>query len=481
MYEAMQNVKISSEWTTDDSRPNCVSCHKEFNALLNRRHHCRLCGDVFCDECSNQKALIPPRDIVLQPKGGKKVGFHEHKNQVAVGSDPDRRVTFTKEQQKVNVGNVNQQQHDEAQDMSKDMKQKSFPELDEYYIDDDLLSVSVQSSSGLSYGTLQQNQSRNEVLCGNGLEERMKLAREPLRVCRYCYKKLSDIQDDLRNTNSNAVQQHNMIDPAHFRRLLNSPLSFSMEHDIRKAAYTLHNLLPLPKRLSSFIPINDGGDLSLVNEEQCQDVCQGVGGMTFGNLDGIRIPVKLLERAKGLVILTSIKLGCGALGFEFGTGLAISRLDTDTWSAPSSIGCFSAGVGSMAGCQVCDHIFLLMSDEAVDIMTAKDGSVQLGGDIAIAVGPVGRAAEADVSMGKVDTDGVHSRFSMSQIYSYSQSKGLYIGISLAGRRVFPRNDINQKFYGAEVDSIDLLTGIITPPTAAQPLYDALSRCHTHAG
>ena len=89
---------------------------------------------------------------MLQPKGGKKVGFYEHKNQVAVGSDPDRRVTFTKEQQKVNVGNVNQQQHDEAQDM-KDKKQKSFPELDEYYIDDDLLSVSVQSSSGLSLQT----------------------------------------------------------------------------------------------------------------------------------------------------------------------------------------------------------------------------------------------------------------------------------------------------------------------------------------
>ena len=42
--------------------------------------------------------------------------------------------------------------HRFAQDM-KDMKQKSFPELDKYSIDDDLLSVSVQSSSGLSYGT----------------------------------------------------------------------------------------------------------------------------------------------------------------------------------------------------------------------------------------------------------------------------------------------------------------------------------------
>ena len=32
------------------------------------------------------------------------------------------------------------------------------------------------------------------------------------------------------------------------RRLFNSPLAFSLGHEIRKAAYTLNNLLPQPRR-----------------------------------------------------------------------------------------------------------------------------------------------------------------------------------------------------------------------------------------
>jgi len=34
----------------------------------------------------------------------------------------------------------------------------------------------------------------NELLYGKGLEERFKLAREPLRVCRDCFQKLAPLQ-----------------------------------------------------------------------------------------------------------------------------------------------------------------------------------------------------------------------------------------------------------------------------------------------
>lgn len=42
----------------DSVRTICPSCKMPFSTL-NRRHHCRSCGDVFCHDCSKHKVLLP--------------------------------------------------------------------------------------------------------------------------------------------------------------------------------------------------------------------------------------------------------------------------------------------------------------------------------------------------------------------------------------------------------------------------------------
>jgi hypothetical protein len=32
-----------------------------FKPLLRLRHHCRLCGKLFCHGCSSKQMLLPPR------------------------------------------------------------------------------------------------------------------------------------------------------------------------------------------------------------------------------------------------------------------------------------------------------------------------------------------------------------------------------------------------------------------------------------
>ena len=48
---------LSSPWQFDDCEPACSSCKAEFNPF-NRRHHCRLCGKIFCNDCSNQRYVL---------------------------------------------------------------------------------------------------------------------------------------------------------------------------------------------------------------------------------------------------------------------------------------------------------------------------------------------------------------------------------------------------------------------------------------
>lgn len=45
------------EWVADAERSACIICSTNFT-LTNRRHHCRLCGEVVCGVCSSFKVFI---------------------------------------------------------------------------------------------------------------------------------------------------------------------------------------------------------------------------------------------------------------------------------------------------------------------------------------------------------------------------------------------------------------------------------------
>lgn len=46
-------------WVLDDNVTTCALCSKEFGIRLpNRRHHCRLCGNVVCRRCSMREVNV---------------------------------------------------------------------------------------------------------------------------------------------------------------------------------------------------------------------------------------------------------------------------------------------------------------------------------------------------------------------------------------------------------------------------------------
>ena len=44
-------------WMPDDASNNCCCCQSEFS-VMNRRHHCRRCGNLVCKSCSKHKKLL---------------------------------------------------------------------------------------------------------------------------------------------------------------------------------------------------------------------------------------------------------------------------------------------------------------------------------------------------------------------------------------------------------------------------------------
>ena len=49
-----------AHWVPDDSAAVCSECGSEFT-FVRRRHHCRVCGRLFCGDCTQQTFELPPQ------------------------------------------------------------------------------------------------------------------------------------------------------------------------------------------------------------------------------------------------------------------------------------------------------------------------------------------------------------------------------------------------------------------------------------
>lgn len=181
--------------------------------------------------------------------------------------------------------------------------------------------------------------------------------------------------------------------------------------------------------------------------------------MAFRNIPEKSIPPEVLRNAKGVAIMTVIKAGFIVSG-RAGSGVVVARLGKG-WSGPSAIGTGGAGFGFQIGAEQTEFVIVLNTREAVKAFS-QGGNVQLGGDISVAAGPVGRTVEAGVTP-------------VAAVYTYSRSQGLFGGISLEGTVVATRNDANAQYYGRAVTPGQILSGKVKVPAGAKRLQRALAR------
>ena len=171
------------------------------------------------------------------------------------------------------------------------------------------------------------------------------------------------------------------------------------------------------------------------------------------------IPPAVMRAARGLAILTVGKAGfIGSI--RGGRGVVVARTGNG-WSGPSAIGTGGVGFGFQAGAEVSELVIVLNTPAAVDAF-AKGGNVTLGGAFTIAVGPVGRTAQGDVTY-------------LAAMYTYSRSQGLFAGISVEGTVIATRDQVNAAYYGMPVDARDILAGKMQPPVDAQKLLAVLAK------
>ncbi|CAI0446899.1 unnamed protein product [Linum tenue] len=65
----MNFIKPANEekdhWVPDEAVMKCTGCGTDFNAFI-RRHHCRNCGDIFCDKCTHGRIALTAEENASQ-------------------------------------------------------------------------------------------------------------------------------------------------------------------------------------------------------------------------------------------------------------------------------------------------------------------------------------------------------------------------------------------------------------------------------
>jgi SH3 domain-containing YSC84-like protein 1 len=145
--------------------------------------------------------------------------------------------------------------------------------------------------------------------------------------------------------------------------------------------------------------------------------------------------------------------------------MSVRDRTTNSWSAPAFIKLTGGTIGWQIGVQSVDLVLLVMNPKGVTELLEDRFTV--GGNLSVAAGPVGRAAEASTN----------AQLS-SQILAYSRAKGLFAGATLEGASLRADADSIDALYGSELSLTDiaLRRKLSTPlPAAAEQWQAAMKR------
>lgn len=178
-------------------------------------------------------------------------------------------------------------------------------------------------------------------------------------------------------------------------------------------------------------------------------------------ISSLKDPSGMIDTLRGsyavAIVPSMVKAGI-LLGGEYGEGLMLKR-SNGKWYGPSFYNLGGASFGLQLGAQKVSLLLAVINERGVNAFLSS--KTKLGGDVAIAAGPVGRRAEAA-------TDAK----AKASIYSYSMSKGLFAGVSLDGSVISISVKRNKEYWGKSIPASEIMTKLANDKRI-KPLTDAL--------
>lgn len=144
---------------------------------------------------------------------------------------------------------------------------------------------------------------------------------------------------------------------------------------------------------------------------------------------------KYIKSAKAVVIFPAVLKGAFLVGAQGGSGVLLAKGGNGQWSYPAFYTMGGASFGLQIGGQSSEVMLLIMTSKGIN--SVINNQVKLGADVSAAVGPVGVGAEASTTTNL-----------RADIFSFSLNAGVFVGASLEGAVVHPRQGWNTSYYSS---------------------------------
>jgi len=168
------------------------------------------------------------------------------------------------------------------------------------------------------------------------------------------------------------------------------------------------------------------------------------------------MPRLVMRKAEGIAIIPNMLKAGFVVGARFGRGVLLVRQADGQWSNPVFIHLVGGSFGLQAGAQKTDLILVFQTQRGLDRFIKGRDKMTLGVDVGVAAGPAGKRFEAgtDVAL-------------RSEILSYSNSRGVFAGVSAEGGTLQVDWRANMAYYGRPVSVGEILAINSTLPVPAE--------------
>jgi lipid-binding SYLF domain-containing protein len=147
--------------------------------------------------------------------------------------------------------------------------------------------------------------------------------------------------------------------------------------------------------------------------------------------------VDLASRAKAIIIVPNMIRAAFFFGGRGGNAVMLVRGDDGKWSPPAFYTIGGISWGLQFGGQSSELVITVMTDKGLQAIMSREAT--LGADAGLAIGELGKGVNAATGMGL-----------KSDMYAFARSEGLFVGVSLEGSVIAPRETWNIQMYGDQV-------------------------------
>lgn len=180
------------------------------------------------------------------------------------------------------------------------------------------------------------------------------------------------------------------------------------------------------------------------------------------------IPDGVASHATCVAVIPGYKKGAFLVGAQYGQGVVSCRTGHG-WSAPAFIQLTGASFGFQIGGESTDLVLIATTHDGFERLLHD--KVKLGGDAAVAAGPVGRNAQVSTT-----------ELANAGFLTYSRSKGIFAGVDLTGDVVNQNQEDTRAYYGGRDISYEtILTGRVTTPHDARRFVRTISELFHASG